>query len=59
MKVIENTKVMESFGMNDLTMDEMLNIDGGFKFGNICAGDGGCFIRIGSDSQGEGKKESK
>lgn len=30
MKTIKSFDVMESFGMNDVTLDEIMEIDGGF-----------------------------
>jgi len=46
MKIIKSYDVKESFGMGNLSMDEMLNIDGGEKtIGDICLGNYSCFLK--------------
>jgi len=44
-KIIESKEINNSFGMNDLSIDEILNIDGGYFC--IKFNDGSCGILLG------------
>jgi len=46
MKIVESFDITESFGMKDLLLDELIDIDAG------CFGKNGCGIRIGCDKCG-------
>lgn len=40
MKIIESFDVMESFGMSELTVDDLFDVDGGFCIFNFCSSKG-------------------